>query len=96
MGCGAAHSQSSYKLACSFNSGTTIRADIIEAGATFRIDWADGVKMTYTRLNYDNPTLPNVRDSLGGRWYYTSHRTGVGFNLDNPDNGNQIVCDARQ
>ena len=90
--CGAAHSQSYYNLGCSFNDGKIIRADIAEEGAKLRIEWADGVKMTYTRINYDNPTLPNIRDSLGGYWYYTSHRTRLGFNLDNQDNGNSITC----
>ncbi len=90
--CGAAHSQSAYNLGCSFNNGKIIRADIVEEGAKLRINWVDGVRMTYTRFNYDNPTLPNFRDSLGGYWYYTSHRTGLGFNLDNQENGNKIVC----
>jgi len=92
VACGAAHSQSSYNLGCSFNNGKIIRADIVEEGAKLRINWVDGVRMTYTRFNYDNPTLPNFRDSLGGYWYYTSHRTGLGFNLDNQENGNKIVC----
>ena len=62
-------------------------------GESFRIEWSDGPKMTYVRLNV-GPDRPNIVDKLGGYWYWSSHRDGVGFNLYNPSNRNEINCVA--
>lgn len=76
---------------CRFNGGEKIRARIVDMGKVFRIEWSDGPKMTYTRLDV-RPDEANIIDSLGGYWYWNSHRTAEGFNLINAINNNEINC----
>ena len=78
---------------CSFNGGGRVQVTIVDRGESFKIEWSDGPKMTYVRLNV-GPGRPNVVDKLGGYWYWNSHRDGVGFNLYNPSNRNTINCEA--
>lgn len=78
---------------CSFNGGGRVPARIVVRGEGFGIEWADGPKMTYVRLNV-GPDCPNVVDKQGGYWYLNSHRDGLGFNLYNPSNRNEINCEA--
>lgn len=89
----AAIAQAQRTQFCRFNGGERVQASIIEAGDQLKIEWSDGPKMTYTRLNV-GPDKPNIVDNLGGYWYWNSHRDGVGFNLYNASNHNEIRCES--
>ena len=86
-----ASAQAQTAQSCSFNGGRRIPVQIVEMGGVFRIEWSDGPKMTYTRLDVGTDR-PNIIDNLGGYWYWNSHRDGIGFNLYNPNNQNEISC----
>ena len=84
-----AHAQS--VQSCSFNGGERIRVRVFDLADGFRIEWADGPKMSYTNLHVGGDTRKYV-DRLGGEWWWNSHRDGIGFNLYNSDNQNEIRC----
>ncbi len=86
-----ANAQSQRTQLCSFNEGERIPARVVDMGESFRIEWSDGPKMTYMRLDV-SPDKPNFVDKLGGYWHWNSHRDGVGFNLHNASNSNVISC----
>lgn len=86
-----ASAQAQQWRSCTFNGGARIQVRIVEMGDVFRLEWSDGPRMTYTRLDV-GPDKPNIIDNLGGYWYWNSHRNGVGFNLYNPSNQNEITC----
>ena len=88
-----ANAQSHENRFCSFNGGGRVPVRIVDRGESFGIEWSDGPKMTYVRLNVGTDR-PNVVDKLGGYWYWNSHRDGLGFNLYNPSNRNEINCEA--
>jgi len=88
-----ANAQTQGAYFCRFNGGERISARVIDAGGQLKIEWSDGLKMTYTRLNV-GPDRPNIIDKLGGYWYWNSHRDGVGFNLYNATNHNEIQCEG--
>ena len=88
-----ANVQSHENRFCSFNGEERVLARIVDRGEGFGIEWSDGPKMTYVRLNVD-PDRPNVVDKQGGYWYWNSHRDGLGFNLYSPSNRNGINCEA--
>ena len=90
----AANAQSQETRFCSFNGGRRVQARIVDMGESFRIEWSDGPKMTYMRLNVGRPDRPNIVDKLGGYWWFTSHRDGVGFNLHSNSNANEINCEG--
>jgi hypothetical protein len=76
---------------CSFNGGQRIQVDLFERANGFTIEWSDGPRMSYRNLNVGGDTQKFV-DSLGGQWWWNSHRDGIGFNLYNPNNQNRISC----
>jgi len=76
---------------CSFNGGEQIAVSVTETTDGFRIAWSDGPRMTYRNL-YVGGDTQKFADSLGGQWWWNSHRDGIGFNLYNPNNDNEISC----
>ena len=50
-----------------FNGGERIRVGVVDMGRVLRIEWSDGPKMTYRRLDVD-PDQANIIDSFGGYW----------------------------
>lgn len=77
---------------CSFNGGRWIQVRNVDMGRTFRLEWSDGPRMTYTWVGA-NADRHNLTDSLGGAWNFSDFRNGRGFRLYNLSNGNRIVCD---
>lgn len=92
---GQAIAQNINLQSCSFNGGRWIQTRYAEEGRKFRLDWSDGPKMTYTFTKPAGVTQ-QVVDSLGGQWRYKASTANGGLTLDNPSNGNRIVCAQAQ
>lgn len=88
----AARAQSQRTQPCSFNGGRWIQVRHVDMGPTFRLEWSDGPRMTYTWVG-STADRHNLTDSLGGAWHYSDQKNGRGFSLSNLSNGNRIVCD---
>ena len=80
---------------CSFNGGRWIQTRYVPEGRGFKLDWANGPKMTYILAKPDD-TTQQVTDSLGGKWRYNKSTGDGGFTLYNAANGNRIICAQAQ
>ena len=73
-----ASAQAQQWRSCTFNGGARIQVRIVEMGDVFRLEWSDGPRMTYTRLDV-GPDKPNIIDNLGGYWYWNTNRTSNNY-----------------
>lgn len=91
--------EGSRRYTCRFNKGAwigTTTSYLTSAPYSFRINWDDGLSMTYTplpnRATYNNLYI----DKLGGFWHHTDYRNDKHgnnwFDMTNVDNGNIIEC----
>ena len=91
--------EGSTRYKCRFNKGEWIGASTsyqTNAPYSWKLDWDDGLTMTYTPLP-DRSTADNLyRDKLGGYWQHSDYRNDRDgknwFDITNVNNRNLIEC----
>jgi hypothetical protein len=82
---------------CRFNKGPWIGASFsYNKQSSTKLDWDDGLTMTYTDLPGRSSANNLRRDKLGGYWHFSDYRNDRDgknwFDLTNVNNKNLIEC----
>ena len=91
--------EGSTRYKCRFNKGKWIGASTLYQTSppySWKLNWDDGLTMTYTPLP-DRSSADNLyKDKLGGYWHHSDYRNDRDgknwFDITNVNNGNLIQC----